>query len=45
MMNKKKQKRRLRKSLASRRNELLKIELDKAWRRVFVKSGILQEKK
>lgn len=41
MANKTKRKRRMAKSLSKREKELLKIELDKAWRRIFVKAGVL----
>ncbi|MCM3122755.1 MULTISPECIES: DUF3983 domain-containing protein [unclassified Mesobacillus] len=41
MNNKKKQKRRLGKSLARRRKESLEV----AWRNIFVKAGVLQDKR
>jgi hypothetical protein len=40
MKNKKKQKRRLGKSLARRRKE----SLDEAWRNIFVKAGVLKKR-
>ncbi|WP_256815582.1 DUF3983 domain-containing protein [Cytobacillus sp. Bac17] len=40
MVNKTKRKRRLRKSLARRRKE----RTDRAWRNLFVKAGVLQDK-
>lgn len=42
MINKKKQKRRLGKSLARRRKEFDKYRTEKAWRNIFVKAGILK---
>jgi len=41
MTNKNKQKRRLSKSLSRRRKELL----NHAWRNIFVKAGVLEDKK
>lgn len=41
MTNKQKQKRRLSKSLARRSNEVDKAKLEKAWRNIWVKKGIL----
>lgn len=43
MANSKKQKRRLSKSIARRRKEAEKERLDKAWRNIFVKAGILKD--
>lgn len=43
MANKQKQKRRLGKLIARRRNELDKARLEKAWRNIFVKKGILKD--
>lgn len=40
--NKSKQKRRLRKSIFRREKELASVELQKAWRRIFVKAGVLR---
>jgi hypothetical protein len=39
--NKTKQKRRLKKTIHRRRKTLAEIELAKAWRRIFVKAGVL----
>lgn len=39
--NKSKQKRRLKKSIFRRTKELANIEKAKAWRRIFVKAGVL----
>lgn len=43
MANKNKQKRRLSKSLARRRNEVDKARVEKAWRNIWVKKGILKD--
>lgn len=43
MVNKKKQNRRLSKSIARRRKEIDKERLAKAWRDIFVKAGILKD--
>jgi hypothetical protein len=41
MANKVKQKRRLRKAILKRQQVIEKEVLDKAWRRIFVKAGVL----
>lgn len=40
--NKSKQKRRLNKTVLRRQKELANLELEKAWRRIWVKNGVLR---
>lgn len=42
-VNKAKQKRRLGKSLARRRKEINRERLEKAWRNIWVKNGVLKD--
>ncbi|MDD9312668.1 DUF3983 domain-containing protein [Cytobacillus firmus] len=44
MKNKAKQKRRLGKALSRRRKEVDEERTDRAWRNLFVKTGVLQDK-
>lgn len=43
MVNKRKQKRRLKKSLNRRYKEIYKLKIEKDWRNIFVKAGVLVE--
>jgi hypothetical protein len=41
MVNKAKQKRRLRKAIAKRKRQMEKEVLDKAWRQIWINAGVL----